>query len=376
MIFHVVAIKELFEKKYTVDLLFFWLPEEKVRDILREYKLVVLELYEYEKNKIESYWVIKVLINFYGEEIRLLSNAAELEDEIYLLSLIWFDVKNINYVSEEKKIEQNAINAVLEAEKAKAAEWIKWQNDAIEQSKKKNEEMFDDQKLEKTQKLAKDLLEKIPVFIEKAKDTLSKNDLKELHNQQQELSKLEMWSNVEKISSFLEIVYNNYSKLEQEFLAIQESPNIEIAWSNVSDAYLISELTKLEKAKSLQKLWWAKKWDDVLYANLWWALLYFRLIKRDIFAKLKNFSLDFPKIFGYLSLSFFVITLLSSIYISIINKNDFVFVIMICSGVFWLVLYVIKSIKPKKTLSNILLLVWSILFSLWIIRVLSQIFIF
>ena len=376
MIFHVVAIKELFEKKYTVDLLFFWLPEEKVRDILREYKLVVLELYEYEKNKIESYWVIKVLINFDGEEIRLLSNAAELEDEIYLLSLIWFDVKNINYVSEEKKIEQNAINAVLETEKAKAAEWIKWQNDAIEQSKKKNEEMFDDQKLEKTQKLAKDLLEKIPVFIEKAKDTLSKNDLKELHNQQQELSKLEMWSNVEKISSFLEIVYNNYSKLEQEFLEIQESPNIEIAWSNVSDAYLISELTKLEKAKSLQKLWWAKKWDDVLYANLWWALLYFRLIKRDIFAKLKNFSLDFPKIFGYLSLSFFVITLLSSIYISIINKNDFVFVIMICSGVFWLVLYVIKSIKPKKTLSNILLLVWSILFSLWIIRVLSQIFIF
>lgn len=376
MIFHVVAIRELFEKKYTVDLLFFWLPEEKVRDILREYKLVVLELYEYEKNKIESYWVIKILINFEGEEIRLLSNATELEDEIYLLSLIWFDIKNINYVSEEKKIEQNAINAVLETEKAKAAEWIKGQNDAIEQSKKKNEEMFDDQKLEKTQKLAKDLLEKIPVFIEKAKDTLSKNDLKELHNQQQELSKLEMWSNVEKISSFLEIVYNNYSKLEQEFLEIQESPNIEIAWSNVSDAYLISELTKLEKAKSLQKLWWAKKWDDVLYANLWWALLYFRLIKRDIFAKLKNFSLDFSKIFGYLSLSFFVIALLSSIYMSIINKNDFVFVIMICSGVFWLVLYGIKSIKPKKTLSNILLLVWSILFSLWIIRVLSQIFIF
>lgn len=376
MIFHVVAIKELFEKKYTVDLLFFWLSEEKIREILHEYKLVALELYEYQKNKVEDYWVMKILINFNGEEVRLLTNATELENEIYLLSLIWFDIKNINYVSEEKKIEQNAINVVLETEKSKAAEWIKVQNDAIEQSKKKNEEMFDDQKLEKTQKLAKDLVEKIPVFIEKAKDTLSKNDLKELHNQQQELSKLEMWSNVEKISSFLEIVYNNYSKLEQEFLAIQESPNIEIAWSNVSDAYLISELTKLEKAKSLQKLWWAKKWDDVLYANLWWALLYFRLIKRDIFAKLKNFSLDFSKIFGYLSLSFFVIALLSSIYMSIINKNDFVFVIMICSGVFWLVLYGIKSIKPKKTISNILLLVWSILFSLWIIRVLSQIFIF
>jgi len=54
MIFRVVAIKELFWKKHTVDFLIFWLSEEKVRDILREYKLVVLELYEYKKDKIEN----------------------------------------------------------------------------------------------------------------------------------------------------------------------------------------------------------------------------------------------------------------------------------------------------------------------------------
>lgn len=376
MVFHVVAIKELFEKKYTIDLLFFWLSEEKIREILHEYKLVTLELYEYPKNEVETYWAIKILINFEWEEIRLLTNSTELEDEIYLLSLIWFDVKNINYVSEEKKIEQNAINAVLEAQKWKAKTWLKEQADAIEQKKLKEEKIFDDQRLEKSQKLAKDLLEKIPIFLEKAKDTIPNNDLKELQNEMQELSKLEMWSNVEKITTFLESVYSRYSTLEQEYLAIQESPNIEILWSNISDAYLVSELTKLEKAKSLQKLWWAKKWDDMLYAILWWILLYFRLIKRDIKTKLKNFSLDFSKIFGYLSLSFFIITLLSALYISFINKNDFAFVIMIYSGVFWLVLYGIKSIKPKKILYNILLLIWSTLVSILIIWLLWQIFIF
>lgn len=376
MIFHVVAIKELFEKKYTVDLLFFWLSEEKIREIMHEYKLVTLELYEYPKNEVEAYWIIKILINYEWEEIRLLTNVTELEDEIYLLSLIWFDVKNINYVSEEKKIEQNAINAVLDVQKWKAKTWLKEQAEAIEQNKLKEEKIFDDQKLEKSQKLAKELLEKIPIFLEKAKDTISNNDLKELHNEMQELSKLEMWSNVEKITTFLESVYSRYSTLEQEYLAIQESPSIEILWSNISDAYLVSELTKLEKAKSLQKLWWAKKWDDMLYAILWWILLYFRLIKRDIKTKLKDFSLDFSKIFGYLSLSFFIITLLSALYISFINKNDFVFVIMIYSGVFWLVLYGIKSIKPKKILYNTLLLIWSTLVSILIIWLLWQIFIF
>ena len=376
MIFRVVAIKELFWKKHTVDFLIFWLSEEKVRDILREYKLVVLELYEYKKDKIEKYWIIKVLINFEWNEIRLLTNAPEIENEIYELSLIGFDVKNINYVSEEKRIEQTVINEVLKSEKEKAEAWIKEQNEIIEESKKKKEEMFDDQKLEKIQKLAKELSLKIPDFIEKAKDVISKNDLRELRTQAQELTKLEMWSNAEKISSYLEIVYSNYSRLEQEFLAIQDSPNIDISWSNISDAYLMTEIAKLEKAKSLQKLWWAKKWDDILYANLWWVLLYFRLIKRDIISKIKNFSLDFSKIFWYLSLSFYIITLLSAIYVSIINKNDFVFVIMIYASVFWLVLYCVKFIKREKTLSNILLLIWSILVSFLIIIFLKQFFIF
>lgn len=376
MIFRVVAIKELFWKKYTIDVLFFWLSEEKIRDILREYKLVVLELYDYKKDKVEKYWIIKILINFEWEEIKLLTNATEIESEIYLLSLIGFDVKNINYVSEEKKIEHTAICEVIKTEKGKADDWIKEQNDIIEQNKKKSEEMFDDQKLEKTQNLAKELLQKIPVFIEKAKDTISKNELKELYMQQQELSKLEMWSNVEKISSYLETIYANYSRLEQEFLAIQDSPNIDISGSNVSEAYLTSEITKLEKAKTLQKLWWAKKWDDALYANFWGVLLYFRLIKMDVLSKFKNFSLDFSKIFWYLSLSFYIITLLSAIYISIINKNDFAFVIMIYSSVFWLVLFCIKFIKREKILSNILLLIWALLISFWIIIFLKQFFIF
>ena len=376
MIYRVIAIKELFWKKYAIDLLFFWLSEEKIINILRQYKLVALELYEYNKDKIEKYWIIKILIDFEWEEIRLLTNAKEIENEIYLLSLIGFDIKNINYVSEEKKIESTVISDTLKTEKEKAQLWIKEQNSNVEQNRKKNEEIFDDQKLEKTQKLARELLQKIPIFIEKAKDTISKNELKELYAQQQELSKLEMWSNVEKISSYIETIYANYSRLEQEFLSIQDSPNIDISGSNVSEAYLASEITKLEKAKSLQKLWWAKKWDDALYANFWETFLYFRLMKKDIISKFKNFSLDFNKIFWYLSLSFCIITLLSTIYILTINKNDISFVVMIYSSVFWLILFCTKFIKKESVFSNVLSLIWSILISVLIIIFLKQLFIF
>lgn len=375
MIFHVVALRELFWEKFNIDLLFFWLSEEKVRDILREYKLVALELYEYKESKVKKYWKIKILINFEWTDVSLLTNEPELENTIYTLTIIWFDIKNINYV-DEKKLEQDEVNEILLDRKWKGNQWLEDQKNLALKKEQDNEKMFDDQKLKKTQSLVKDLLGKIPAFIERAKDTISKAELKELYDQSQELSKLEMWSNVEKLSSSFEAVYWKYTKLEQEFLAIQESPNIDISGSDVSDAFLTLEITKLEKAKNLQKLWWAKTWEDALYANLWLVFLYFKLIKKDLISKFKNFSVSFSDVFWYILFLLSVVIIFCAVYISLVNNNGFIFVIMIYSGVFWLVLYWIKFIKKMSLLLGILLSVWCIIISILIIRLLKQFFIF
>ena len=236
--------------------------------------------------------------------------------------------------------------------------------------------MFDDQKLEKTLRLTKEFLDKVPVFLAKAKNTLSRSELKILEDQRQELSKLKMWNNEEKISAFLEKAYDDYNNLEQKYLSFQDSPNIDVSWSNITDAYLLSEISKLEKAKNLLKIWWAKSWEDVLYGNLWWFLLYLKLIKKDLIFKLKNFSQHFSEIFHYITLFFFFITVLSSFYLSIINKNDFIFVIMICSWIFGLVFFGISFIKKWWNLLNILLLLWWFVVSIALIRILKQFFIF
>ena len=296
MIFRVIAIKELFGENYKIDLLFFWVSEEKIRDILHEYKLVALELYEYKKEKVEPYWKIKILLEIDGQEYRTLSNATELDDLIYHLSVIWLNVKNINYV-DWQKLGQPEINEILSSQKEKAEQRLKRENDIVERNKEKDSAIFDDQKLERTLKLTKEFLEKVPIFVEKAKYTLSKAELKLLEDQRQELSKLKMWNNVDKISTFLEEAYDNYTNLEQKYLSFQDSPNIDVSWSNITDAYLLAEITKLEKAKNLLKIWWWKGWEDILYANFWWVLLYLKMIKKDFLYKIKNISQNLPEIF-------------------------------------------------------------------------------
>ena len=383
MIFHVVAIKELFWKNYSLDVLFFWLSEEKIRDILRAYKLVALQLYEYKKEKVEGYWAIKILIEFEWQEIRLLSNADELEWISYWLSVLWFDIKNINYV-DDRKLEQEKINELLNTAKNDAKQWIQEQQD-IELQKKKKEEAFieEDTKLKKTLTVTNELLKKIPELIRNAENYIPKERLKELFKQGQELSKLKMWRNVEKLSALLEKSYNLYNEIEQEYLAAQQtSRNIGVSWSNVSDTYVTSEIQKLEKAKWLSKASMANKWEDILYARLWWFLVYLKLVIKDLISKLKNIKTDFPKIFSILLIWLIFRLIVSALYIWLYktmyleNMNDYAYVILVNFWVFWLVLYGLNFLKKEKIIFNIMLLLWWILVSILLIIVLKQNFIF
>ena len=215
MIFHVVAIRELFWKNYSIDVLFFWLSEERVRDVLREYKLVALEIYEYKKEKVENYWKLKILIEFEWQDIRLLSNATDLEGIAYWLSVLWFNIKNINNVGNDQ-IEQAEIDKILNKAKSDAKEWLTEQENIIAQKEKKEEELLDEKKWEKYRLEIDKLLKNIEKLVNDAKNDVPKEKLNKLFKQWQELSKLKMWRNLEKIASFLEATYNIYSDTEQE----------------------------------------------------------------------------------------------------------------------------------------------------------------
>ena len=248
------------------------------------------------------------------------------------------------------------------------------------QQEQKNEQYFNDQKLEKVQQLTKDFLEKVPSFLESAKGVLPKSELKGLYSQRQELSKWKMWSNVEKISSFLEEAYGNYTRLEQELLDFQDSPNIGIEWSNITNAYLAAEVKKLEKARSMLKLWSAKWWQDMLYANLWWILIYFNLLKKDIAVRSKKRKFNFEKVVRSVLLWFVFLEIVSVAYFMIFknssNMNYYIYSMLVEFGVFWLVLYWINFIKKQSLFINILLSCGWIAVSLFIIWALKQNFIF
>ena len=379
MIFHVVAIRELFWKNYSIDLLFFGLSEERIRDILREYKLVALQLYEYKEEKVKDYWKIKVLIKFEWKEYKLLSNATDIDWIAYWLSVIWFNIENINYV--QNWIDQEVVNGILSTAKSEAEQRLKEQKQAIAKKEEEDARLLDEKKREKYQIEINKLLSNIQKLTERAKSVVPQEKLKTLFRQWQELSKLKMWRNFEKISSLLEKTYSNYSDLEQQYLASLKASRIQVAGSNVSDTYVISEIQKLEKAKWLTNLW-STNVSDVLKASFGWILMYLKFLKKDFAEKLKSFPQYTSKMFSDILLWLILLETFSWFYFSLSkvlyynNMNDYVYVMLVNFGVFWLVLYGINFIKKGSLVFNIVLLVVWILVSIMLVRILKQNFIF
>lgn len=382
MIFHVVAIREISEKKYTmVDILFFWVTEEEIKTILHEYNLITLELYSCDKEKAKEFWRIGVLINYKWKEIQLLSNATDLEWLAYGLSIVWFNIEYINFI-DERKVSQMTVAKVITTARRDAQKWIT-QQEAIKQAQEKHDEQaYNDVKLEKILVLVDGLLKKIPPFLKKASNVLPKDKLKLLSDQQQELTKLKMWRNLEMLSSLLSKTYNNYNELEQEYFSKQNNVETNLWWSESSSAFVTSEIQKLEKAKNMIKIWWKTEWSDMLYASFWSLLVYFKLIKRDFKIQFKEFCHDSSEFFEYLALWFIMLLIMSSCYfafsdiIKIKDMNEYVYVMFINFGVFWFVLHLLNRVRKKGIMSSIMIVLCWMIISILCLWVLKQTFIF
>ena len=146
MIFHLVAIREFFDQKFTIDVLVFWVSEKFLREICSEYKLVVLELYEYNKEKVESFWKIKMLLNYNETDVILLSNASDLEGILYWFYVLWFNIVNINYV-DDRKLDQEHVHNIIAQTKAEADAWLKEKVAEKKLEKKKAITIIDEEEL-------------------------------------------------------------------------------------------------------------------------------------------------------------------------------------------------------------------------------------
>jgi hypothetical protein len=186
----------------------------------------------------------------------------------------------------------------------------------------------------------------------------------------QDLTKLKMWRNVDKMSEVLEAIYHKSYEIQQEYLQNSGiSITFPILWSIATNIDMISEINKFIKAQNIKKIWAKRDSDDNYYLSFELIWVYIKLLLKDIKNSLKDIKYLFYNMFDYLQLAFLSIIIFVSLSFRFhkisysINENMYLYVFMIKTWIFWLCFYILSRFKKLKIYQNILLILLAILSS-------------
>lgn len=133
----------------------------------------------------------------------------------------------------------------------------------IEQERQK---MFQDPRYQKLQEMIVQTINDIDELQQKTSGTISPISLRDLNNQLEDLKKLRMGTNIDKITDALEIIFGLMERIDLEYLEVQKEHEVAIMKDSlISDTDVVGELDKYNKAQKVQLAGTSKNAEDHYY---------------------------------------------------------------------------------------------------------------
>lgn len=278
MFFHLTGIKDISEKNYTLERLLQTDDISSVKSFLAKQKVIVLWLVEYTWEA-SAFWDFYAQLQTENGTITIVSVAETLEGFISDLIRLEFTVLFANSLSQP--LEEAQVQQFIQQENQKYQELLQQQK-AEAQAKKTWG--FYDKKLKK----AYDAIEQVIDQIDQLSAIGGKNILpatqKKLDTMKEEISKLRLATNYDKIIEELHKTMN-FVVETQDFL-LEQLGNDKIftlaSWSTITNVEVIREQTRLAKANLLSALGAQLSRDETLYVSLGKARLWSQYVYQDL----------------------------------------------------------------------------------------------
>jgi hypothetical protein len=314
MYFHIVGIKEDENKKYNMDIVILWESEAFIKDFLHHHNIVILNFSEY-KESLQDFWQLQVDIKYKTQNVEITSYLTDIKSATYNFMMIWFDVSYINFIWKNKLSNQEVLDIIksvwLEVKESK--EKFKQQ---IIQEKEQERKIYKNEKLQKFTKISQKVPHEVENLLLIIWENVSQDKIRDIKTMSQNLIKIKMWRNIDKMSEILENIYHKIYEIEKEYFSkIKNKSTFPIPWSIVSDIDIMSEISKLNKAKNIKEIWASRDSDDNYYLSFETTGVYFKFLFKDIKNKLKNLFVFFNDLFNYFELFFlYTIIILSLVF--------------------------------------------------------------
>lgn len=365
MYFHVIGIKEDQNDKYSIDIVFDFDKIWDLREFLQHHNIVLLNLTEYKKSNFGSSYII---FQYKNKTYKAFFDSANILHSIKQFILIGFEIHYFNTIPSHTFSDEE-VAATLQQLFLEQKNIQNLKSQPQNQGTTYEKQVYKDIKLQNTITIVDQVLSDIDK-LEKYKNSslLSTDKLRQLHIYAQELTKLKMWRNIDKIIDLLEKTYYQIFDFQQQLL-LTEPVNPIFLWSVVTDMDLELEIYKQKKAQNIKKIWAKRTLSDNYYLSFEKTWIYLKFLFEDFKNLLKNRQLIVNKLFDYVEIFFIFTTLILSLCFWFhkvsysLYQNAYLYYVFIQIWVYSFVFYLFKAFKTQKFTISLLMFFISFVFA-------------
>jgi hypothetical protein len=226
-----------------------------VRKLLEKYNILVLSINEYTQDP-KLFGNVRAKIKRWFDGITIVSEGSDVKVVCDNLLDLWLEITEIN--SYTKPLETEAIKALLDSSRIAIQMKQTTEMQAIQGKKEEKKKIYADPKLARAKVVVERIFERIPMLFESLKGQLESQEIKHIHTLQDDLKKLRMGNNYEKIRDLASEILEIMEHMEE--LTINLHP--EQAHEIIKDSIVTDQDVQKEEMRLLytqqKKALWAK----------------------------------------------------------------------------------------------------------------------
>jgi len=375
MTFSVNGIKQEKNEKYTVEMLVCVDAPLLVRKILEEHNILILSLKEFPTEK-TTYGDIYFTIKKWFQEIDIVTKYPDIQEACNFFTFIGFDIIGIN--SYTKPLSKKEIDIIITNGQADAAtkKADVWKN--ILEKETEERKVYQDEDLQSAKKIIVRVFEKVEEATKRSAGTLSLVESKKLKALTEELKKLRMGTNFEKIRETIQEIFKIIEATNDSYYASIQNPNDTISpESSVTPVDVDKELDRMENVKILKSLHAHISLKNQDYATFGSWAIYRKFLQKDFLLKLSDLG---SLLYGLYDVTEFILlivvtllgiyTLANELYLFSTNQFGLAFS-LISMGIRAFVIFAARYFRNKSVGKLLLIMILAILMHYLMMRVVT-----
>ena len=378
MYFHLVWIKEKNWEKYDLDVLLWWWDEDFIRKFLWVRWVVIVSINEFKEDP-ETFWNIKVSTDFNGSDVEIFMQGEDLWERLYFIIFLWITPTKANYI--KNPISEEGVNQLIESNTLKIQEEDEKVRKQQELAELKEQKKYEESSIAEWLKIINSNIDHIEQLIKAWVWIISWSDLKQLDEYLNEMKKIRLWTNFNKMAMMVLEAHSLMKKVENEiFEANKDQKFLVDENSSVSNIDVLSEYFYSNRISEKAKLQPSGLKTSESISNILWSnAVLFNLLRRDVNNTFDNTAGD--EIFSivlelveYIIICSIIIISLMWLGSSLLWSDKFSLYLLPAMWWLWLLLYLFNNLNLKWIMLQVVWFIALLLIYWWGLNLLLSTF--